>query len=263
MALSVSGAGILPVSETFVSIQGEGKLSGLPSLFIRLSGCNLRCSWCDTPYASWDASKAENAGTKTIDELVGLARESAVGHAVLTGGEPMLFPGLCELSSRLAEARERGGARMHITIETAGTVIPSAPPGGGWELRCDLMSISPKLANSTPRNDPRDPGGVWAARHEERRLNLPVIQRLIDGAREGGREFQLKFVVSGKQDLAEIESLLAGLRGWEPGDVLLMPEGVALPTAERKALLVEACMARGWRYCPRLHIELFGNKRGT
>lgn len=246
----------LPISETFTSIQGEGKLTGVPSLFIRLSGCNLRCRWCDTPYASW----APESTARSIDDLVHLARQQHsrnVRHAVLTGGEPMMFPGLTELSARLAEF-------MHITIETAGTVIPD----GGVD--CHLMSISPKLASSTPRNDPRDPSGAWAARHEERRLNIPTLQRLIDehaGSAETRRDVQLKFVASPppalEADLEEIESVLSRLHGWRPDDVLLMPEGVAPPTAGHRAAVAAACQARGWRYCGRLHIELFGNTRGT
>ncbi len=243
---------MLPISETFVSIQGEGKLAGVPSFFVRVSGCNLRCTWCDTPYASWEP----DGGARSIDELAGLARDSGVAHAVLTGGEPMLFGPIRELSSRLAAPRDRGGAGMHITIETAGTVIPDED---AWPLTCNLMSISPKLANSTPRNDPRDPDGAWARRHESRRLNLPVVQTLIDRF----PDFQLKFVISGEQDLAEVGSLLEMLRGWTPPDVLLMPEGVAPPAAPLKKLIADACVARGFRYCPRLHIELFGNIRGT
>ena len=249
-----AGAGQLPVAETFTSIQGEGLLTGVPSYFVRLSGCNLRCAWCDTPYASW---KPEGAG-RSIDELVADGRASGVRHAVLTGGEPMMFDGVCELSGRLSEPVERGGAGMHITIETAGTVLPR---GGKWKLACDLMSISPKLASSTPRGDARDPSGVWTARHEGRRLNLPVLQALLDRYPPGKR--QLKFVVSRRDDLGEIDGLLASLSGWTPGEVLLMPEGVTLPGAERRELVVGACLERGFRYCHRLHIELFGNKRGT
>lgn len=242
----------MPISETFVSIQGEGKLSGTPSVFIRLSGCNLRCRWCDTPYASWEP----DGSPRTIDDLITQARGSGVHHAVLTGGEPMMFRQLCELSTRLASPRDSGGAGMHITIETAGTIVPVDER---WPLTCHLMSISPKLASSTPRGDPRDADGKWTERHEQRRLNIPVMQSLIDR----GAEFQVKFVVCAQSDLAEIDSLLANLRDWKPNDVLLMPEGVTPPTAAAKDLLVRACMERGYRYCPRLHIELFGNKRGT
>lgn len=242
----------MPVSETFVSIQGEGKLSGTPSLFVRLSGCNLRCRWCDTPYASWEP----DGSPRTIDNLLAEARSAGVHHVVLTGGEPMMFRQLCELSTRLALPREEGGAAMHITIETAGTIVPVDERR---PLTCHLMSISPKLANSTPRGDPRDSDGQWAERHERRRLNIPVIQSLVD---RGGK-FQLKFVVCGESDLAEIDSLMPMLTGWKPDDVLLMPEGVTPPTAAAKDVLVRACLERGYRYCPRLHIELFGNRRGT
>lgn len=244
---------VVPISETFTSIQGEGKLTGVPSFFIRLSGCNLRCAWCDTPYASWKP----DGGQRTLGELVVQARESGVDHAVLTGGEPMMFPALSELSARLAAPRGSGGAGMHITVETAGTIIP--PEG----VTCHLMSVSPKLSNSTPRNDPRDAGGQWASRHEQRRINVPVLQQLIDGFPPPSRQF--KFVVSAavEKDVGEIDALLGQLRGWRPGDILLMPEGTQLPGAEHQAALVKVCVARGWRFCHRLHLQLFGNVRGT
>lgn len=243
--------GTVPISETFVSIQGEGKLTGVPSFFVRVSGCNLRCAWCDTPYASWRAE----GDSRTVDAVVEEARGAAargVRHAVLTGGEPMMFAQLTELSARIAAPIAGGGAGMHVTIETAGTMIP---PGG---VTCHLMSISPKLANSTPRGDPRDPSGAWASRHEERRINVPVLQRLVDGYPDR----QLKFVVAGESDATEIEGLLGRLRGWSPGDVLVMPEGMPPPRAHVEAA-VRLCMSRGWRYCHRLHLDLFGNVRGT
>lgn len=231
----------LPIAETFFSVQGEGKLAGVPSYFVRLSGCNLRCRWCDTPYASW----APEGKVRTVGQLVEEALQHSGRHAVVTGGEPMMFPQLQELCAALR------GAGLHVTIETAGTL---------WnEAACDLMSISPKLANSTPQGDARDPTGVWAQRHEERRLAFPVLQRLIDTHSER----QLKFVVAGPADMDEIDQLLARLHGWRASDVLLMPEGVTLPSGETKRWVVAACLERGWRYCPRLHIELFGNVRGT
>jgi 7-carboxy-7-deazaguanine synthase len=249
----------IPISETFISIQGEGKLTGVPSLFIRTSGCNLRCTWCDTPYASWKPDGEQ----RTVDSLIEEARAAAakgVRHVVVTGGEPMMFAQTTELTRRLAMPREQGGAGMHITIETAGTVIPD---GGGGGVTCHLMSISPKLSNSAPVNDARDPGGVWAKRHEERRLNVPVLQRLLDefpGTATADR--QLKFVIASEADLAEIDELLSRLRGWKPADILLMPEGTP-PSAERRDAAVRLCMERGWRYCHRLHLDLFGNVRGT
>jgi 7-carboxy-7-deazaguanine synthase len=237
----LSAGGGLPVSETFVSVQGEGKLTGVPSFFVRLSGCNLRCTWCDTPYASW----APEGEAREIAGIVREAAASGVRHAVVTGGEPMMFPRVEEL------CRELRAAGMHITIETAGTIYR--------DVACDLLSMSPKLANSTPRGDPRDPDGRWAERHESRRLNLGVLRKLL----ERYPERQLKFVVASPEDLAEIDAIVRELPGVVAEDVMLMPEGVEIPNAEKRAWVALACLERGWRYCARLHIELFGNRRGT
>lgn len=239
------GAETLPVAETFLSIQGEGKLAGAPSWFVRVSGCNLRCGWCDTPYASWAPERA----ARRVSDLVAEGAASGAGHAIITGGEPMMFSAVEDLARGLSRAG------LHITVETAGTLFNPARP-----VACDLMSISPKLANSTPSAaDPRDPAGAWRARHERRRLNPAALQGLIDAypAR------QLKFVVCGPEDLAEVEALLARLRGWAPDDVLLMPEGVTVPPVAVKSWITAACAERGWRYGARLHIELYGNERGT
>jgi 7-carboxy-7-deazaguanine synthase len=238
----LSGPGAVPVSETFVSIQGEGKLTGVPSWFLRLAGCNLRCTWCDTPYASWNPESVK----RSVDDVVGEALASGVRHAVLTGGEPMIFPQLVPITQALH------AAGMHITIETAGTVTL---PG----VRCHLMSISPKLANSTPHADPRDPTGAWAKRHDARRLNFDALNELVASSPDR----QLKFVVASPADLPEIESVLAGVRGWRPDDVILMPEGVTVPDAASVAWVVDACRQRNWRYGDRLHIRLFGDTMGT
>jgi 7-carboxy-7-deazaguanine synthase len=244
-----AGAGThLPISETFCSIQGEGKLTGVPSFFIRVSGCNLRCVWCDTPYASW----LPEGTSLRLEKLVEKAKATPARHAVLTGGEPMMFAQIEPLSALLREAG------MHITVETAGTIYR--------DLACDLMSISPKLSTSTPgtpeRPDERDPTGAWRARHEKRRLDFVALQGLI----ERYPERQLKFVVTDagrRRDMEEIEGVLLRLSGWSGEDVMLMPEGIAPPAAEFKAWVVAECVKRNWRYCPRVHIEVFGNVRGT
>jgi len=233
------------VSDVFTSIQGEGALTGVPSWFCRLSGCNLRCTWCDTPYASWNP-EGEKRG---ISDLVAEAADTGLRHAVLTGGEPMIFPQLAPLSAGLRDAG------LHVTIETAGTVDRD-------DVGFDLMSLSPKLSNSTPIGDPRDPGGTWARLHETRRIDLGALQALIDRSAPP-RARQLKFVVTGEHDLAEIDALLGRLRGWRPEEIMLMPEGTDAPGPERTAFAVRTCLDRGWRYCHRLHIELFGDARGT
>ncbi len=231
----------LPIAETFVSIQGEGKLTGVPSWFVRVAGCNLRCSWCDTPYASWEP-KGEQ---RTIEDLLDEVNASGIRHAVLTGGEPMIFEAITALSRGLA------GMGVHVTIETAGTVHRP--------VHCDLLSLSPKLANSTPVDDPRDPTGALAVRHEQKRLNFNALNALL----ADHPQRQVKFVVASVADLPEIDAILERLSGVAPQDVLLMPEGVTSPDPAALGWLVETCVARGWRYCHRLHIELFGNRRGT
>ena len=227
----------LRIAEIFISIQGEGIWAGVPSTFVRVSGCNLRCVWCDTPYASWSPEGP-------VHDLGEIASQvpSGVNHVVLTGGEPMLFDAIEPLAHLL---HERGHT---ITIETAGTVFR--------ELPCDLMSISPKLANSTP---PEESG--WRERHEATRADLSALRQLIERY-----ACQLKFVVNPEAvgDIAEIEGLLVSLPPVAADRVLLMAEGV---TAEvqlrRQRMLVDACISRGWRLSPRLHIDLFGNTRGT
>src|SRR5687767_1882561 len=188
------------VAELFYSIQGEGKLTGVPSAFVRASGCNLRCSWCDTPYASWDPQGDDIA----VGEIVRRVSEIGAKHVVLTGGEPMIMPDIEPLCDAL---KTRG---HHLTIETAATVFKP--------VKLDLASLSPKLSNSTPHE--RE-GGRFAAAHERQRLNVPGIQQFIDTS----PDFQLKFVVADETDLTEIDQILSQLNRWQPSDVLLMPEG--------------------------------------
>jgi len=222
------------IAEIFYSIQGEGSLMGVPSVFVRTSGCNLRCSWCDTPYTSWNPEGED----LSIDEILDrTAQFTTARHVVLTGGEPMIAPGIAELSRRL---RER---EMHITIETAGTVFA--------EVACDLMSISPKLANSTPE-------GVFRAQHERLRLQPDVLKRLMSSY-----DYQLKFVISREQDVNEA-CTIANEVGAPACKVILMPEGVTVETLEeRGAWIAELCKRYGFRFSPRLHIHLYGNRRGV
>ena len=226
------------ISEIFYSIQGEGRLVGVPSVFIRTTGCNLRCVWCDTPYASWEpVGKA--MGVKQI--LRAVARYPT-RHVVVTGGEPLLAPEIAELA---AELKQDG---THITIETAATIFKP--------LAADLISMSPKLANSTPWQRAR---GRFAQMHERSRLNFPVIQEFLDRY-----DYQLKFVVERRSDFAEIEQILKRLKKTDPSRVLIMAQGTTNRQLNRRAKwIVEQCKAYGFSYTPRLHIQLFGNRRGT
>ena len=214
-------------------------MTGVPSVFIRTSGCNLRCDWCDTPYASWKPEGED----MSVSEILKKISVWNYNHVVLTGGEPMIAPDLPEL----AEALKRQG--KHITIETAGTIPPNGIP-------CDLASISPKLSNSTPPAS-RDP--AWAKKHEATRLQPEVISEWIRNYL-----FQLKFVISSENDLIEIKNLLSRLPPVPSDRILLMPEGTDVKTiASRSPWLVEICKNEGLRFCPRLQIELFGHTRGT
>lgn len=234
----------LPINERFVSLQGEGLLVGVPSSFVRVSGCNLRCAWCDSPQTSWSPT----GSPQTLDELEAFCA-AGPRHVVLTGGEPLMFANLAVLSQRL---RARG---HHVTIETAGTLLQ---PGA----QADLMSISPKLAHSAPRD--RDP--AWAERHEARRRRVDVIAALME------QPWQLKFVVRTANpealstDLEEIEALLAelALAPAQRERVLVMPECID-PTGlgAAYAALVETCRATGFRLGERLHIAIFGHRPGT
>ncbi len=226
------------ISEIFYSIQGEGRLLGVPSVFIRTSGCNLRCRWCDTPYTSWQPE-----GTSwSVDKILGEVAKYPTRHVVITGGEPLLAGEV----EGLAEQLKRRGA--HITIETAATIFKP--------VVCDLISLSPKLANSTPWKRAR---GKFAALHERRRLNLPVIQKFLDA-----RDYQLKFVVDGRKDFAEIGGIIGQLQNVDPARVLIMAQGTTVRELNRKAKwIVESCKRHGFSYTPRLQIQLFGNRRAT
>ncbi len=228
------------VTEIFHSIQGEGQLAGVPSVFVRTAGCNLRCNWCDTPYASWEPEGSH----ATVEEIVRRILDYSCRHVVLTGGEPMISRDIHALAKTLRDAGR------HITIETAATVAPDG-------IACDLASLSPKLANSRP--DERF-SESWRQQHETTRIQPAVIRQWIDQHR-----YQLKFVVREESDLDEIEDLVRQIaRPVPPENILLMPEGVDDEILRQRGLwLTDICRNRGYRYCPRLHIALYGNVRGT
>ncbi|MBV1861859.1 MAG: 7-carboxy-7-deazaguanine synthase QueE [Nannocystaceae bacterium] len=229
------------IAERFVSVQGEGILAGVPSSFVRLTGCNLRCSWCDSPESSWRPT----GDTQRLDELVRWCGEGPQ-HIVVTGGEPLLSPHVGALTTALWDNGH------HITIETAGTLEQP-------HLRCDLMSLSPKLAHSTPAA----PASL-SQRHERTRWRPEVVRALMRFP------WQLKFVVradndaSLAHDITEIDTMLEALGNPDPQRVLLMPECID-PAAltDRYQRISALCCTRGFRLGPRLHITAFGHTPGT
>jgi len=231
------------IAEIYASLQGEGMLAGTPSAFVRASGCNLRCTWCDTPFTSW----LPEGEDRSVADILAAVRATGARHAVVTGGEPLLFGETVELCAAL---RAEG---VHVTVETAGTVLP---PGFAAPL-ADLMSISPKLASSTP---PADTAGGWHRRHEAARRRDDVIRALVSSGHH-----QLKFVVDSPADFAEAEVWVADLGGMiDRRVVFMMPQGrTDDELAATTAWLGPACRRAGFHLAPRHHIAWYGARRGT
>jgi 7-carboxy-7-deazaguanine synthase len=224
------------INEIFYSLQGEGFLAGVPSVFVRLAGCPLRCRWCDTKYA-WD----QTAGTAySIAKIVELVQKWLCKFVVITGGEPMINS---ELPQLVQELKANG---KHITIETAGIVyIPDMP--------CDLMSISPKLSNSTPDD------AKLAATHDDSRLDVAVLRELIDNYK-----YQLKFVVDSRDDVPEIQQTIEKIGNVDLEKVMLMPQAATRDELLAKSPMVaEICKSTGYTFCQRLQVLLWNNVRGT
>jgi 7-carboxy-7-deazaguanine synthase len=251
------------------TIQGEGKMSGVPVLFVRTAGCNLRCMWllpdgevslCDTPFASFDTRGEKRVKVETVKKIV-LNNLGSMNHLVVSGGEPFIQPaGLANLVTELKKERE-----LHVSVETNATIYNE-----GLVQQVDFFSLSPKLRNSVPTKEkldktkaviPFEPGQA-----EKTMRNIKVIQQFIDHCNNSeGKDFQLKFVVQNHDELLEIEeSFLNHLSGWKPDDVVLMPLG-STPEELRQTRLVaiEAAIERGWRYSPRLQINYFNGVAGV
>ncbi|WP_049923072.1 7-carboxy-7-deazaguanine synthase QueE [Halopiger djelfimassiliensis] len=239
----------LPINELFYSLQGEGTLAGVPSVFVRTSGCNLRCWFCDSYHTSWEPTHA----WMDLDEILSEVESHGADHVVLTGGEPLLH----EESVALLEALDDRG--YHTTVETNGTIYRDAP--------IDLASVSPKLESSTPTPE-RAPDDADASRledrHESDRIDIDSLARLVETY-----EFQLKFVVTDADDMPELEALLGTLRDEatvpiRDEDVLLMPEGATRNRlAETRSRVADLAMEYGYRYTPRLHVDLWNDAPET
>lgn len=255
-----------PVAGT---LQGEGKMAGVPVLFVRTAGCNLRCMWslpngevslCDTPFASFDTRNEKRVETNIIKKLI-LNNIGLMNHLVISGGEPFIqAEALASLVTTIKEERN-----IHIAVETNGTIFNE-----NFVNNIDFFSISPKLKNSVPTKSKLDKTKVIIpfepSQAEDTRRNITAIQSIIDHCNSDiNKDFQLKFVVQNHDELQEIEeTFLAHLSNWKPDDVVLMPLGSTPEELEQTRMVaLEAAIERGWRFSPRLQITYFGGVSGV
>ncbi|MGE0616757.1 MAG: 7-carboxy-7-deazaguanine synthase QueE [Bacteriovoracia bacterium] len=220
----------------FFTRQGEGKYTGVPSVFVRLSGCNLRCTWCDTPYSSHAPERLSHTVEETLERLLAFDCE----HVVVTGGEPFLQPGVKALIDGLVDAGR------FVTVETNGTIA--------LETKAQFLSISPKLGNST--------GPQTVGNHEKLRLDLDTLVKLVQVPH------QLKFVVSSEEDVREVQSITKELRTrlgeYDESNVMLMPQGVSVPALDAGLAWIRPRAEKlGWAVSDRFHVRHYGNRRGV
>lgn len=247
----------LPIIEMFTSIQGESQNAGIPHVIIRLTGCNLNCSFsnsiCDTAYASW----APESGKYTWEDVYKFLDENEhINYAFITGGEPTIYPTL------LIELLEVLKQKDFITaIETNGTnYIPEL------DGLLDLVTISPKLKNSVPVK------GMIAKSPWVDRVMTEFDSKRQETTRKQYDQMifwhdnfkcQFKFVVSTGEEMKEIEEIKNTI-GLENKEIYLMPEGdINDKIQDRRQMVAELCVKAGYNYTDRLHILIWGNKRGV
>lgn len=240
--------------EIFHTLQGEGPAVGTPAVFIRASRCNLHCVWCDTDHTwnfegtPWSHEKdtlpgyAKHRKSDVTIELspADAAREIvafACPRVVITGGEPLLQQD--EFLDMMRRIRGKIG-EVVFEVETNGTRVP----GAEFAAEVAQFNVSPKLSNSGMEENIRlVPGALaWFAAEEKS---------------------WFKFVVAGEADLAEIEELVTRFT-LPRSRILLMPEGRTAERLDRIApWLAGVCRDHGYRFCDRLHVRLWGDRRGV
>ena len=251
--MTIENSKTLPINELYTCLQGEGKLTGVPHILIRVSGCRLRCqfanSFCDTPYSSWGPEK----GKFTYEDIFEFYMNNRhIKHTMITGGGPTLHRNMLVELCHLAKEFDH-----YITIETEGSESVGT--------MADLISLSPKLSNSTPRP------GTWMPylnrevtekdkeKHEKWRCNYDAMMNLIDLH----PDYQLKPVISNEEDLQEVKELQKILD--IPNEkVYLMPEGLEPKQLnERRRWLMDLCVREGYNFTDRLHLIAYGDTRGV
>ena len=222
--------------EVFYSLQGEGPNTGAPSVFLRLATCNLACSWCDTKY-TWDWEHydfAQEVVSLVANEVEARILSFECRRLIVTGGEPLLQQR--ELALLVASLKERD---FQFEVETNGTIVPQP------ELVRDIdqWNVSPKLSTSGNIKDKRD-----------QRRAMDVLSRLPNA--------YFKFVVTEPGDVDEVLTL-RDKYGLLNQQIILMPEGTTVADIQNRSPWVsEACVKEGFRFSTRLHILLWGDKRG-
>ncbi len=275
----------MQINEIFgPTIQGEGMHAGVPSVFVRLNGCNLRCAFaggslCDTPYTSHCPEKSDHRRTDDVADTVAKLVNAIGGktghnsHIVITGGEPMLQQSAI---AEVIDELQRMDYWNPITIETNGTIVPSRELLSVIDL---TWSVSPKLSTSCCF-DGTDVSDELRERHRANRINLDALSHIM----MSNQDYQLKFVYSGPESVAEIKQLIADLGIYMfkecPGGafegivehkiaeieehIMLMPEGTTNEQLTKTAPgAVQACIENGWRFCDRTHIRIWGDKRAV
>ncbi len=243
----------MKISELFYTIQGEGKRAGKPSFFIRTNHCNLRCQFaggnlCDTSYTSWNPDDSKNLGDIEIEKIIGEYLQHNCLDVVITGGEPTMFT---EDLTHLCMELKRINPECVITIETNGTIF------GKYIEYIDLVSISPKLKSSTPFGTP------YEKMHTNNRTNLESFRHFNELKRQDKIDIQWKFVITSEEDLNEILELQKEI-GFKNRDIYLMPEGITEEELQSKRLeIIELCKKYQFNYTDRLHVIIWGNKRGV
>jgi 7-carboxy-7-deazaguanine synthase len=232
----VGASDVLRLSEVFDSLQGEGVNMGKPCRFVRLALCNLHCHYCDTKY-TWDFKQFDyekEVREESVQALADQLRRAPAGHVVITGGEPLLQ------QRALAKVLERVPTELFLEVETNGTRVPLP------ELlsRIDQWNVSPKLAGA---GDP-----------ESARIRPEALTAL----RDTGRAY-LKLVVRSEGERDEAEQLRERF-GFTRERTLLMPEATTPEQLEARSPQVAAwSQALNVRFSSRLHVALWGGRRGT